>query len=97
MILFCNNISSTVCALKSMRMSTIYGGLKMEVIVILCHYKLHAYVVFICRYALYLLRFLVALLVVLMYIGSGVAIYFTVDWTTDCPSVENRNDNDGII
>ena len=53
--------------------------------------------VFICRCALYLLRFLVALLVVLMYIGSGIAIYFTVDWTTDCPSVESRNDNDGII
>ena len=49
---------------------------------------------FIYRCALYLLRFLVALVVILMYIGSGVAIYFTVDWTTECPSVESRDDVD---
>ena len=49
---------------------------------------------FIYRCALYLLRFLVALVVILIYIGSGVAIYFTVDWTTECPSVESRNDVD---
>jgi len=29
-----------------------------------------------------------------MYIGSGVAIYFTVEWTTDCPSVESKLDVD---
>lgn len=46
------------------------------------------------RCALYLLRFLVAVVVILMYIGSGVAIYFTVDWITQCPSVENRDDVD---
>ena len=47
---------------------------------------------FIHRCALYLLRFLVTVMVILMYIGSGVAIYFTVDWTTDCPSVESSSD-----
>ena len=46
------------------------------------------------RCALYLLRFLVALVVILMYIGSGVAIYFTVDWITECPSVESISDVD---
>jgi len=33
-------------------------------------------------------------MVLLMYVGSGVAIYFTVDWVTDCPSVEKREDVD---
>lgn len=51
---------------------------------------------FLYRCALYLLRCLVAIVVILMYIGSGVAIYFTVDWVTDCPSVESKNDvNEG--
>ena len=46
------------------------------------------------RCVLYLLRFLVTLMVLLIYVGSGVAIYFTVDWVTECPSVEKREDVD---
>jgi len=33
-------------------------------------------------------------MVLLIYVGSGVAIYFTVDWVTECPSVEKRDDVD---
>ena len=33
-------------------------------------------------------------MVILMYIGSGIAIYFTVDWITECPSVERIADVD---
>jgi len=33
-------------------------------------------------------------MILLIYAGSGVAIYFTVDWVTECPSVEKRDNVD---